>query len=66
MRWTPIAAPRVCPIGEKPGGRACYLVVTYEQVVFRRVEYPVHPTVEKILAISDLDDSFGERLMVGE
>jgi predicted phosphodiesterase len=46
--------------------RACYAIVTDEQVVFRRVEYSVGETAEKIQAISDLDDSFGERLLSGE
>ncbi|MCH2570794.1 MAG: metallophosphoesterase, partial [Planctomycetes bacterium] len=34
-------------------------------LLFRRVEYDVNQTVEKIYGISDLDDFLGDRLREG-
>ncbi len=42
--------------------RACYVVLTDDQVTFRRVEYDIDTTVEKIYAIVDLENSLGDRL----
>ncbi len=45
--------------------RACYVVLIDDQVTFRRVEYAIDTTVEKIYAIADLENSLGDRLRVG-
>jgi len=48
--------------------RACYVVVHEDDastVEFRRVEYPLEKTIEKIYAISDLDNMLGDRLRSG-
>ena len=42
--------------------RACYVVLIDDQVTFRRVEYDIDTTVEKIYAIVDLENSLGDRL----
>ena len=46
--------------------RACYAILEDEHVSFRRVEYPIDETVRKILSTTELDDSFGERLLSGQ
>lgn len=46
--------------------RACYVIYSDETVTFHRVPYPIDVTREKILAIPELDDSFGDRLLRGE
>jgi diadenosine tetraphosphatase ApaH/serine/threonine PP2A family protein phosphatase len=46
--------------------RSCYVVYHGDAVEFRRVEYPAHVTREKILAISELDDFHGNRLLEGK
>ncbi len=49
--------------------RACYAILIDEpgdrRVVFRRVEYPVETTAEKIYEIADLDNVLGDRLRTG-
>ncbi len=45
--------------------RACYIVLIDDQVTFRRVEYAIDTTVEKIYAIADLENSLGDRLRDG-
>jgi predicted phosphodiesterase len=45
--------------------RSCYVVVRGEQVSFRRVKYACEQTREKILAIDELDDFLGDRLLEG-
>jgi len=45
--------------------RACYAILTDETISFRRVEYPVDVTVEKIYAHPDLDNMLGDRLREG-
>lgn len=45
--------------------RACYVLLTDDRITFRRVEYPVEETAEKIYAIYELDDALGDRLRVG-
>ena len=45
--------------------RACYVIVTDSEVRYRRVEYPVATTIEKIFSHRDLDKMLGERLRSG-
>ncbi|HHK42887.1 MAG TPA: metallophosphoesterase [Planctomycetaceae bacterium] len=49
--------------------RACYVVLVDEpgerKAIFRRVEYPVETTVQKIHDIADLDNVLGDRLRTG-
>jgi predicted phosphodiesterase len=45
--------------------RACYVQLSDDQVTFRRVEYSIDTTVEKIYAIESLANSLGDRLRVG-
>jgi predicted phosphodiesterase len=45
--------------------RACYLILDDPWVTFRRVEYPVEATIEKIYAIPELDRFLGDRLREG-
>ena len=45
--------------------RACYAIIEEEQVRFVRVEYPVEETVQKIYAVSALDNMLGDRLRSG-
>jgi diadenosine tetraphosphatase ApaH/serine/threonine PP2A family protein phosphatase len=45
--------------------RSCYVVIDDGVVVFRRVEYPVDETVDKIHAIPELDNFLGDRLKEG-
>jgi diadenosine tetraphosphatase ApaH/serine/threonine PP2A family protein phosphatase len=45
--------------------RACYVVLTDEQVEFRRVVYPVEKTMEKIYAVPELDPFLADRLREG-
>ncbi len=45
--------------------RACYATYDGESVVWRRVEYDVDKTVQKIHAIDALDRSLGDRLLEG-
>lgn len=45
--------------------RACYVVLTDDQIVYRRIEYPVEKTIEKIYAVDELDNMLGDRLREG-
>mgnify|MGYP005833256163 CR=1 FL=1 len=45
--------------------RACYVVLDDGRVEFRRVEYPIDRTIEKIYQIPDLDNFLGDRLRDG-
>jgi len=45
--------------------RSCYLILDDTSVEFRRVEYDINKTVEKIFAIPELDNFLGERLREG-
>ncbi len=45
--------------------RSCYVVLDDEFVTYRRVEYPVDKTVEKIYATPELDNFLGDRLREG-
>jgi diadenosine tetraphosphatase ApaH/serine/threonine PP2A family protein phosphatase len=45
--------------------RSCYLILEDMSVEFRRVEYDINKTVEKIFAIPELDNFLGERLREG-
>lgn len=46
--------------------RSCYIVLSGNKIEFRRVPYDVLKTREKILAISELDDFLGNRLLEGK
>jgi diadenosine tetraphosphatase ApaH/serine/threonine PP2A family protein phosphatase len=45
--------------------RACYVLLDDHEVRYRRVEYDVNTTVEKIYAIPELDNFLGDRLREG-
>jgi predicted phosphodiesterase len=45
--------------------RACYVLLTDDQIEFRRVAYPAEKTAEKIYAIAELDPFLGDRLKEG-
>ncbi|HEY1065018.1 MAG TPA: metallophosphoesterase family protein [Pirellulales bacterium] len=45
--------------------RACYVVLEDNVVNFRRLEYPIEKTIEKIYNIPDLDNFLGDRLRDG-
>jgi diadenosine tetraphosphatase ApaH/serine/threonine PP2A family protein phosphatase len=45
--------------------RACYVILTDDQVEFRRVPYPVEKTMAKIHAVPELDPFLAERLQEG-
>ena len=45
--------------------RACYVLLTDEQIEFRRVPYPVEKTMEKIYAVPELDPFLADRLRDG-
>ena len=45
--------------------RACYVILTDQQIEFRRVRYPVERTMEKIYAIPELDPVLADRLRDG-
>ena len=45
--------------------RSCYVILTDDQIEFRRVEYPFQKTMEKIYAIPELDPFLGDRLQEG-
>ena len=45
--------------------RACYAVVTEQDVVWHRVEYDIEAVVEKVEAIKGLSDRCGLRLLEG-
>jgi predicted phosphodiesterase len=45
--------------------RSSYVILAGDVVEFRRVEYPIEQTVNKIYAIPELDDFLGDRLREG-
>ena len=45
--------------------RSCYVILDLPRIEFRRVEYDIETTVNKIFAIPELDDFLGERLREG-
>ena len=45
--------------------RSCYVLLDDETIYFRRVEYDIDTTVQKIRDINELDDFLGERLPKG-
>ena len=45
--------------------RSCYVVIEDDTVRFRRVEYPLEQTIEKIYQIPELDNFLGDRLRDG-
>jgi len=45
--------------------RACYVVLEDDLVTFRRIEYPLEETIQKIYAIAELDNFLGDRLKEG-
>jgi predicted phosphodiesterase len=54
-----VGQPRDCD------ARACYVVLEDECVEFRRVDYPVEKTINKIYAVAELDNFLGDRLREG-
>ena len=47
--------------------RACYVLFDHDsgEIEYRRVEYDIDKTVEKIKRIAEIDNSLGERLKIG-
>lgn len=45
--------------------RSCYVIIDEDVVRFRRIEYPVETTVQKIYAVPELDNFLGDRLRDG-
>jgi len=45
--------------------RSCYVILNDNVVYFRRVEYPLERTIEKIYSIPELDNFLGDRLREG-
>ena len=45
--------------------RACYVLLEDHHVTFRRVDYPMETTIEKIYAVPELDNFLGDRLREG-
>ncbi len=45
--------------------RSCYVVMEDDSIEFRRVEYPLETTAQKIFDIPELDNFLGERLREG-
>jgi hypothetical protein len=45
--------------------RACYVLLDGETIRYRRVEYAIDSTVQKIYAIPDLENFLGDRLRDG-
>jgi predicted phosphodiesterase len=45
--------------------RACYITVEGDIIVYRRVEYDIDKTIEKIYAVKELPSYLGERLREG-
>jgi diadenosine tetraphosphatase ApaH/serine/threonine PP2A family protein phosphatase len=54
-------------VGQPPDGdpRACYVIIDGDTIRFRRVEYPLEQTIQKIYAIPELDNFLGDRLREG-
>lgn len=45
--------------------RACYILLSDDTIHYRRVEYDIETTVQKIYAIDDLENFLGDRLREG-
>ena len=45
--------------------RSSYVIFDGEEIEFRRVEYDPQQTRQKILAIAELEDFLGDRLLEG-
>lgn len=45
--------------------RSCYVILEDDRVTFRRIEYPLEKTIEKIYAVPELDNFLGDRLRKG-
>jgi predicted phosphodiesterase len=45
--------------------RACYVLLDGETIYYRRVEYDVNATIEKIYAVPELENFLGDRLREG-
>ena len=45
--------------------RSSYVILEDNEIEFRRIEYDPAPTRLKILAIAELDDFLGDRLLEG-
>jgi len=45
--------------------RACYVIQEDDLLTFRRIDYPVEMTAQKIYDIPDLDNMLGDRLLSG-
>lgn len=45
--------------------RSCYVILDETKIEYRRIEYDIDTTVNKIFAISELDNFLGERLREG-
>jgi diadenosine tetraphosphatase ApaH/serine/threonine PP2A family protein phosphatase len=67
LAGTEKAIVNVGSVGQPRDGdvRASYVTFDGDTVIFRRVEYDINATVEKIYAVNDLDRSLGDRLKVG-
>lgn len=46
--------------------RSSYVILDGDEVIFRRIKYPVDVTAEKIYAIPELDNFLGDRLRQGK
>jgi predicted phosphodiesterase len=46
--------------------RSCYVIVERPTITYRRVSYPLEKTIEKILAVPELDNYLGLRLREGK
>jgi predicted phosphodiesterase len=45
--------------------RSCYIVIDDDLITYRRIEYPLDKTIEKIYAEPELDNFLGDRLRKG-
>src|SRR5437899_1167659 len=54
-------------VGQTRGGscRACYVLRAADTIRYRRVEYEIDTTVQKIYAVPDLENFLGDRLRDG-
>ena len=46
--------------------RACYVILDGNTLQYRRIEYPLEQTIEKIMPIAELDNYLGQRLREGK
>ncbi len=45
--------------------RACYVILTDDSIEFRRLDYPLEETINKIYMVDELDNMLGDRLRSG-